>query len=40
MAKDARLELGRYISNPFNKQGKIVKQLDFNDSVSGQARLW
>jgi len=31
MAKDARLELGRYISNPFNKQGKIVKQLDFND---------
>ena len=31
MAKDARLELGRYISNPFNRQGKIVKQLDFND---------
>jgi len=31
MAKDARLELGRYISNPFNNQGKIVKQLDFND---------
>lgn len=31
MAKDARLELGRYISNPFNKQGKIVRQLDFND---------
>jgi len=31
MAKDARLELGRYISNPFNKKGDIVKKLDFND---------
>lgn len=31
MAKDARLDLGRYVSNPFNNQGRIVRQLDFND---------
>jgi hypothetical protein len=31
MAKDARLELGRYITNPFNEIGTITKQLDFNE---------
>ena len=31
MAKDARLELGRYVSNPFNRQGQISKKLDFHD---------
>lgn len=31
MAKDARLDLGRYIRNPFNRSGQIVKRLDFHD---------
>lgn len=31
MAKDARLDLGRYIQNPFDKSGQISKRLDFND---------
>lgn len=31
MAKDARLELGRYITNPFNEKGTITKKLDFNE---------
>jgi len=31
MAKDARLDLGRYIKNPFNKRGQIPKRLDFNE---------
>ena len=31
MAKDARLELGRYVSNPFNRQGQVSKKLDFHD---------
>lgn len=31
MAQDARLDLGRYITNPFNKKGDIAKRLDFND---------
>ena len=30
MTKDARLDLGRYISNPFNMRGQIPKRLDFN----------
>jgi len=29
--KDARLELGRYISNPFDKQGRIPSQLNFRE---------
>lgn len=29
--KDARLELGRYITNPFDKQGRIPKQLNFRE---------
>lgn len=31
MAQDARLDLGRYIQNPFNRRGQIPKQLDFDD---------
>jgi hypothetical protein len=31
MAKDSRLDLGRYIQNPFNRRGQIPKQLDFDD---------
>lgn len=29
--KDARLDLGRYIQNPFNRRGDIAKRLDFDD---------
>ena len=29
--KDARLELGRYISNPFDKKGRIPSQLSFRE---------
>jgi len=29
--KDARLELGRYISNPFDNKGRIPSQLNFRD---------
>jgi hypothetical protein len=32
MAKDARLDLGRYIQNPFNRQGQISKRVDFEES--------
>jgi len=31
MAQDARLDLGRYIKNPFNRQGQIPRKLNFND---------
>lgn len=31
MAKDARLDLGRYVQNPFDKKGQIGKRLDFGD---------
>lgn len=31
MAQDARLDLGRYVSNPFNRQGQVSKKLDFHD---------
>ncbi len=31
MAQDARLDLGRYITNHFNRQGKIPRNLNFND---------
>ena len=31
MAKDDRLDLGRYIQNPFNRRGEIAKRLDFDD---------
>lgn len=31
MARDARLDLGRYISNPFHRGNLANKKLDFND---------
>jgi hypothetical protein len=31
MVKDARLDLGRYVQNPFDKKGQIGKRLDFAD---------
>ena len=31
MAKDDRLELGRYLNNPFNEGGRVAKQLNFRD---------
>ena len=31
MVKDARLDLGRYIENPFNRRGQTSKRLDFDD---------
>lgn len=31
MAKDHRLDLGRYVTNPFNEQGLIRKNLDFDE---------
>jgi hypothetical protein len=31
MAQDARLDLGRYVQNPFNRQGQVSKKLDFHD---------
>ena len=37
MAKDNRLELGRYLTNPFNDGGRIVKQLNFRDLFESKA---
>ena len=31
MARDDRLELGRYLTNPFNEGGRVARQLNFND---------
>jgi hypothetical protein len=31
MAKDHRLDLGRYVQNPFDKRGTVAKRLDFGD---------
>ncbi len=31
MAKDDRLELGRYLTNPFNESGRAVRKLKFNE---------
>lgn len=31
MAKDARLDLGRYIQNPFDTNGRAAHRLDFGD---------
>lgn len=36
MARDHRLDLGRYISNPFDARGKQLKKLDFNDLFSSK----
>tara|TARA_R100001082_G_scaffold109010_2_gene85296 strand:+ start:221 stop:889 length:669 start_codon:yes stop_codon:yes gene_type:complete len=37
MVKDARLDLGRYVSNPFNRRGQITKRLDFGDLFTSRA---
>jgi hypothetical protein len=37
MAKDDRLDLGRYIQNPFNRRGEIAKRLDFDDLFRSEA---
>jgi hypothetical protein len=34
--KDARLELGRYISNPFDNSGRIASQLNFRELFRNQ----
>lgn len=36
MARDHRLDLGRYVSNPFDKRGKQLKKLNFNDLFSSK----
>ena len=36
--RDQRLDLGRYVRNPFNKRGDIGKQLDFHDLFKEKAR--
>ena len=38
MVKDSRLELGRYISNPFNRRGDIGRRLDFGDLFRSKAK--
>ena len=38
MTKDSRLDLGRYVSNPFNKRGQIPKRLDFNELFVSKAK--
>jgi len=35
--KDSRLDLGRYITNPFNRRGEITKRLDFDDLFTSKA---
>ena len=35
--KDHRLDLGRYVRNPFNRQGDIKKRLDFDDLFRSKA---
>lgn len=35
--KDQRLDLGRYITNPFNSRGEIKRQLDFDDLFRSRA---
>jgi hypothetical protein len=36
MGRDHRLNLGRYVSNPFDKRGKQLKKLNFNDLFSSK----
>ena len=36
--RDSRLDLGRYVRNPFNKRGDIGKRLDFHDLFKEKAR--
>ena len=35
--KDSRLDLGRYITNPFNRRGEITKRLDFDDLFTSKS---
>ena len=35
--RDSRLDLGRYITNPFNRRGDITKRLDFDDLFTTRA---
>jgi len=35
--RDSRLDLGRYITNPFNRRGDITKRLDFDDLFTARA---
>ena len=35
--RDSRLDLGRYITNPFNRRGDITKRLDFDDLFTAKA---
>ena len=35
--RDSRLDLGRYITNPFNRRGDITKRLDFDDLFKSKA---
>ena len=35
--RDSRLDLGRYITNPFNRRGDITKRLDFDDLFTSKA---
>ena len=39
MTKDHRLDLGRYITNPFNNRGRIGKRLDFGDLFKSKASV-
>lgn len=35
--KDHRLDLGRYVRNPFNRRGQIPKRLDFQELFTSKA---
>ena len=37
--RDQRLDLGRYIRNPFNKKGEVGKRLDFQELFKQKARV-
>jgi transcription initiation factor IIF auxiliary subunit len=37
MAKDDRLELGRYLTNPFNEGGRVSRKLNFNDLFASKS---
>lgn len=37
MAKDTRLDLSRYVQNPFDKNASRARRLDFNDLFSAKA---
>ena len=35
--RDSRLDLGRYITNPFNRRGDVTKRLDFDDLFTAKS---